>query len=259
MERKRVLRMSSGQGMISPVAAAAMHGHLECLRFLVRHACPWDDLACMLAARNGHLTCLRFLHGEGHRIGPIVAYMAVAFGQIEVLCWLIAERCILMNEVDLACVAAAHGHVHCLQLLINGLERSPRTDDKLLSAAVQGDSEASLQHLLEQGFSWNQTESCSIRLMPGTYRFAVLAGMPIRLDTTEHSHLAGEWAESDRRRAELFLSDHLAIREPGALEFVKRHWRARMHVIRRLELPEALILRITSMANCPSQKLTGMR
>ena len=39
---------------------ARKNGHLDCLKYLHEHGCPWDEGTCLAAAKNGHLNCLNY-------------------------------------------------------------------------------------------------------------------------------------------------------------------------------------------------------
>jgi hypothetical protein len=39
---------------------AAMAGHVEMVKWLHNHGCPWDTLTCSSAARSGHLRVLQW-------------------------------------------------------------------------------------------------------------------------------------------------------------------------------------------------------
>jgi len=45
--------------------SAAMHGHLERLKFAHENGCPWDEDTCEIAAENGHIECLKYAHENG--------------------------------------------------------------------------------------------------------------------------------------------------------------------------------------------------
>ena len=40
---------------------AAREGHLDVLKYLHEHDCPWDWRACRIAHRNNEIDCLNYL------------------------------------------------------------------------------------------------------------------------------------------------------------------------------------------------------
>ena len=40
---------------------AARNGHLECLKYLLKNDCPWNEYTTWSAENSGHLECLKYL------------------------------------------------------------------------------------------------------------------------------------------------------------------------------------------------------
>ena len=62
---------------------AAVHGHLDCLKCLRKHGCPFDRVAVM-AASQGHTKVLQWLTGEGLlSMDPMICTGALTSGNLE--------------------------------------------------------------------------------------------------------------------------------------------------------------------------------
>ena len=64
-------------------AEFAVHGHLDCLKCLRKHGCPFDRVAVM-AASQGHTKILQWLTGEGLlSMDPMICTGALTSGNLE--------------------------------------------------------------------------------------------------------------------------------------------------------------------------------
>ena len=69
---------------------AASNGHIECLKFSIRH-CPIHTYASTIAAINGHVDCLKFANENGSYIHINTLYAAIEFDRVE--CVKYIEEC----------------------------------------------------------------------------------------------------------------------------------------------------------------------
>jgi len=67
---------------------AAQGGHLEVLKWLHSHGCPWDEATCSAAARGGQLDVLKWLRQHDCPWNEDTCAMAAHEGHLEVLKWL---------------------------------------------------------------------------------------------------------------------------------------------------------------------------
>lgn len=54
-----------------------MHGHLNCLKYVIEHGCQWNQYTTYYAAKNGHLNCLKFALENGCNIHPDTKCVAI--------------------------------------------------------------------------------------------------------------------------------------------------------------------------------------
>uniref|UniRef100_A0A7S1V2C5 Uncharacterized protein n=1 Tax=Sexangularia sp. CB-2014 TaxID=1486929 RepID=A0A7S1V2C5_9EUKA len=85
--------------------AAALHGHVEVLRWLLARECPLDDGVIVEAARGGHVPALECLVDEfGVALVDEAADGAAHRGHLEALQWLVSHGC-PVNQERVACCA----------------------------------------------------------------------------------------------------------------------------------------------------------
>ncbi|ATZ81240.1 ankyrin repeat domain-containing protein [Bodo saltans virus] len=65
--------------------AAAIKGHLGCLKYLHENGCHWDELTCVYAAYYGQLECLKYAHENGCPWNSITCKCALQNGNLECL------------------------------------------------------------------------------------------------------------------------------------------------------------------------------
>ena len=127
--------------------AAAEGGQLECLKYLHENGCPWDDDTCAQAAR--HLECLKYARENGCPWGTITCMYAAGGGRLECLKYAHENGC---PWDERSTVAAACGNLECLKYLHeNGC---PRHVNVCTVAAACGHLEC-LKYAHENGFPCN--------------------------------------------------------------------------------------------------------
>jgi hypothetical protein len=108
----------------SAASIAAKNGHLDCLRYLHEHGCPWGFRESAECAEGGHLDCLQYLHEQGCPLDK----------------WTITN-------------AAENGHLDCLRYLQE--HGCPRDDKIIYDTAICGKLDC-LRYLYENGCPWNK-------------------------------------------------------------------------------------------------------
>lgn len=91
---------------------AALAGHLDALKFLREHGCPWGENAWEAAAISGHLGTLEWLYAQGCPWNQNACTAAATNGHLDVLQWLRARDC--PWDVTTCVTAAAYGHPRVL-------------------------------------------------------------------------------------------------------------------------------------------------
>lgn len=77
----------------STCAQAARGGHLETLKWLRAHGCPWNIFTCLNAAEKGHLHILKWLREQAFPWPPEASYYAGSNGHLDVLKWMREQDC----------------------------------------------------------------------------------------------------------------------------------------------------------------------
>jgi len=157
---------------------AALMGHLEVLRFLLRDRAPGDladDSQCIAAAAvGGHLEVLRFLHSRRHAIGlgvefdTSVCIQVVMNGFLAVLQYMHKHGCAW--DAHACTAAAAGGYLAVLKWLHE--HRCPWSVDACEAAATYGHLGA-LKYLCEHGCEM-RAQACAAKAMKHSH-LAVLA------------------------------------------------------------------------------------
>lgn len=94
---------------------AACGGHMQILKWLYKHQCPWDEGACSAAARVGNLEVLRWLRARNCPWNMWCLNNAAWGGHDEVIVWARANGCKWNRYATMW--AAGNGHVETLRLL----------------------------------------------------------------------------------------------------------------------------------------------
>ena len=105
------------------IAAAALTGNLEMLKYCFSNGCPCDEEeSCVQAALGGHLDCLRFLFDKvkpSRKTEKEAAIQAACGGHLDILKYFVEERKI-SDAVKLDCVlsTANYGQLDCIKYLV---------------------------------------------------------------------------------------------------------------------------------------------
>jgi len=137
-------------------AAAAGNGHIDCLKLLHEHNCPWDARTCEAAAKGNHWCCLKYAHEHKCRWDRSTNDVAALKGHLECLKYSLENG--LNDSTYLLEVAAGNGHMAVLQYLV---------EERLIGfryasyaacqcAASSGNMEC-LMYLNQHNFPWGNT------------------------------------------------------------------------------------------------------
>lgn len=96
-----------------PSLAAAQHGHVPVLEWLLKLGCSLDLLVCGAAALNGHLPVLQWAHANGCPWSACTLRNAARGGHLPLLQWAQAKGCPWDEETCME--AAFFGHLEVLQ------------------------------------------------------------------------------------------------------------------------------------------------
>ena len=126
-----------GYGLGSTASTAAVYGYVDCMRFAHEHEGEWCSFTCAGAAQMGHLDCLRYAHRHGAPWDERTTYMAATFGNLD--CLIYAHEhgapwdprtCVLAAQNGhLACIRYAHRHRAPLKDFPDAAKLSPNTRD----------------------------------------------------------------------------------------------------------------------------------
>ena len=78
-------RLFPGSPALYAAPYAAQGGYLECLRYLHKQGCPWDQKTTQWAAANGQLACLHYAHEQGCPWDEKAVWMAALNGRLPCL------------------------------------------------------------------------------------------------------------------------------------------------------------------------------
>lgn len=100
--------------------AGVIHGHPDCLQFLIDVDCPWDsDNSCFSACCGGHLSSLRFVLKHGARLSSNATFAACSAGHLDCLKFLHERGC--PWDSGAITVARHRNNMECLEYaLANG-------------------------------------------------------------------------------------------------------------------------------------------
>jgi hypothetical protein len=105
------------------IAAAAIKGNLEMLKYCFSNDCPYDEKeACKHAAIEGQLDCLRFLFDKlkpSRETEKKAAIQAAGKGHTDIVKYCVEERK-MSDRVKIGCMTAAamYGKLNCIKYLI---------------------------------------------------------------------------------------------------------------------------------------------
>ncbi|CAL6325547.1 unnamed protein product [Bathycoccus prasinos] len=137
------------------IAAAALRGNLEMLRYCFSNGCPCDEEeSCVQAALGGHLDCLRFLFDKvkpSRKTEKEAAIQATCGGYVEILKYFVEERKI-SDAVKLDCVlsTANYGQLDCIKYLVEEA-KAPLDNWQHIALARYYEHTDCLNYLLEKG------------------------------------------------------------------------------------------------------------
>jgi len=102
---------------IGTIQVAAEQGNLEMVKYCVANECPIIWTACANAALHGHLECLKYLREEAKAPWDwATAKFAAENGHLHILKYLV-ERKYEHFYAGACCSAASKGHLDCLKFL----------------------------------------------------------------------------------------------------------------------------------------------
>ncbi len=101
----KLFKQSIDNGMSLPppivlCSNAALHGHLEVLKWARENNYSWDELTCEYAALNGHLDVLKWARKNGCRWSEETCISAARNGHLEILKWARGNRCHSSNLIE---------------------------------------------------------------------------------------------------------------------------------------------------------------
>ena len=100
----------------SLTALAAETGHLEILKLLRFHGCPWNEHTPANAARKGHLHILQYAHAHGCPWNESTPACAAQKGHLPLLQYAHTHRCPWNARTTTH--AAYYGHIKCFDYAI---------------------------------------------------------------------------------------------------------------------------------------------
>jgi len=92
---------------------AALHGHLEVMKYLRQLGISWNERTCAMAAKNGHLELLKWARANQCPWDAWTCAYAAMNGHLELLKWARANQC-PWDEWTCA-LAATNGHLELLK------------------------------------------------------------------------------------------------------------------------------------------------
>lgn len=157
--------------------AAALNGHLHCLKFLHEAKCPWDHQTCTTAAENGHLSCLTYAYKHGCPMSADTCALAALRGQLACLTFAHSHGC-AWNE-STCYYAAQNGHLACLKYAHEN--KCPWNTVTCTYAAVYNHLSC-LQYAHEHNCAWDvmTTQKAAQYKHYDCLKYAALNGCPIR-------------------------------------------------------------------------------
>lgn len=186
IERLRTYVAAGGSLERDMIANAALHGRLDCVKYLHEKGCVVKIKALLNACRNGHLACLKYLCEECHydisNETPLCSE-AAGYGQLECLKYLRSRDPPTRWDEHAFGGAAFKGHFHVMKYLLQGdshgscqwdgdtlymavyhgnlenikwlVENGCPADEGAASAAVRGDRLDILKYFVEHGLPWD--------------------------------------------------------------------------------------------------------
>ena len=136
------------------IHGAIYHNNLEMLKYCFANDCPCNErAACLAAAIKGHLDCLRFLFAKfkpSREMEKKAAEEAAQNGHLDILKYFVEERKI-SDDTKIICVSysAGSGRLDCLKYLVE--EAKAPLDWQHIAAARYFKKTECLHYLREKG------------------------------------------------------------------------------------------------------------
>lgn len=102
----------------SVCALAALHGHLDVIKYGRKHGCIWDETTCNHAARGGHFDILKWVRENGCPWDGKTYMSAATCGNMEILEWAWENGCpwrSVSSPMTVSEVFARDGNLEMLQ------------------------------------------------------------------------------------------------------------------------------------------------
>ena len=137
------------------IAAAAIKGNLEMLKYCFSNDCPYDEKeACKHAAIEGQLDCLRFLFDKvkpSRETEEKAAIQAAGKGHTDIVKYCVEERK-MSDRVKYGCVTAAakFGQLDCIKYLLE-VARAPLDQWGYIASARYDEHTECVKYLQEKG------------------------------------------------------------------------------------------------------------
>jgi hypothetical protein len=106
---------NNGCSMDETCDYAAMYGRLECLKFLHKHGCKWNDQTSKIAVMNGNLDCLKYLCENGCPLTEYACFFAAKIDRLDILKYVHKNGCKLTEKALLQ--AAKSGSLDCIKYM----------------------------------------------------------------------------------------------------------------------------------------------
>lgn len=175
LQRLRELRATGATWDCKTMCAAAVSGHMDCLKYVHENGCPWDEWTC---AYTGHLDCLKYTHENGCPWGWRTCAYTAERGDLDCLKYAHENGCPWNSEIP--AYAAASGHLNCLEYLH---ERGCPLDASCSHDAAYFGHLDCLAYALERGCPSSnhmQLDSCTRKFLERRRRSALLVSRACR-------------------------------------------------------------------------------
>lgn len=234
-----------GYDVLNAIATkmAAKHGHLNCLKFLHKFGCPWNQYCSSSAAENGHLECLQYAVANNCPVNSYICLLSAKNGHIECFDFsLKVDYKFLIKKVYF--LAIKYGQLEIIKYIFNSRYKNRVFNVAELAptnfAAGNGQLEM-LQFLHENGCAWNETlyiiaiESINVDNLK-CLKYAYEKGCPILL--TESKEVAHFNLHNLKREFGWYEIDCDELIASNGVEF--QSWKNYKKIARLLEIIEFL-------------------
>jgi hypothetical protein len=162
--------------------AAALNGHLHCLKYAHEHGCEIDKAALTGAIANGHFTCFKYVHEHGAELSDSTMRLIAEHNQQRCLQYALDNGCLWSPTVPQVCAGKGH-----LGLLKFAFENGCPWEESTCAAAAGAGQLKCLQYAHEHGCPWDES-TCVAAAREGHFeclRYAVQAGCPAGHNTMD--------------------------------------------------------------------------